>query len=218
MTPKIRVTLSDDHPIMLTGLRNLIEAESDLEFAGSATNGTAALKLIRDEKPDIAVLDISMPELNGLAVARHLTKELPSVKLMLLTLHEDRSYLKQALDAGVSGYVLKRSAAESLIPAIRAVMVGGLYVDPAMAFRMFENAPAPDGRLDTRSLLDLTGREAEVLKLSALGYTSKEISRQMAISAKSVETYKSRGMEKLDLSGRAELVRYAAAQGWLSDI
>ena len=218
MTPKIRVPLSDDHPIMLTGLRNLVEAESDLEFAGSATNGTAALKLIRDEKPDIAVLDISMPELNGLAVARHLTKELPSVKLMLLTLHEDRSYLKQALDAGVRGYVLKRSAAESLVPAIRAVMAGGLYIDPAMAFRMFENAPAPDGRRDTRSLLDLTGREAEVLKLSALGYTSKEISRQMAISAKSVETYKSRGMEKLDLSGRAELVRYAAAQGWLSDI
>lgn len=216
MTPRIRVTLSDDHPIMLTGLHKLVEAESDLEIAGSATDGAAALKLIREKKPDVAVLDISMPELNGIVVARRLTEELPGVKLMVLTLHEDRSYIKQALDAGVRGYVLKRSAAESLVPAIRAVMVGGLYVDPAVAFRVFENVAAPDGGLDAQSLPDLTAREAEVLKLSALGYTSKEISRQMAIGAKSVETYKSRGMEKLDLSSRSELVRYAATQGWLS--
>jgi len=140
------------------------------------------------------------------------------VKLMILTLHEDRSYIKQALDAGVRGYVLKRSAAESLVAAIRAVMVGGLYVDPVVAFRVFDNVTAPEGRFDAQSLPDLTSREAEVLKLSALGYTGKEIARQMAVGIKSVETYKSRGMDKLDLSSRAELVRYAAAQGWLSAI
>src|SRR5690349_8938125 len=112
MISRIRVTLSDDHPIMLTGLHKLIEAESDLAVVGSATNGPAALKLIREKKPDVAVLDISMPELNGIVVAQKLTKELPDVKLMMLTLHEDRAYLKQALEAGVRGYVLKRSAAE----------------------------------------------------------------------------------------------------------
>jgi DNA-binding NarL/FixJ family response regulator len=137
---------------------------------------------------------------------------------MILTLHEDRSYIKQALDAGVRGYVLKRAAAESLVGAIRAVMVGGLYIDPVVAGRVFDHAPAPEGRFEAGRLPDLTTREAEVLKLSALGYTGKEIARQMALGVKSVETYKARGMEKLDLAGRADLVRYAAAQGWLSSI
>lgn len=218
MTSRIRVTLSDDHPIILTGLRNLIEAASDLEFAGSATTGTAALKLIRDEKPDVAVVDISMPELNGIVLARQVAKELPDVKLMVLTLHENRSYLKQALEAGVRGYVLKRSAAEGLIPAIRAVMVGGLYIDPVIAGQMFENAASPNPVAQASTMPDLTGRETEVLKLAALGYTGKEIARQIAVGVKSIETYRSRGMEKLGLATRAELVRYAAAQGWLSDI
>lgn len=218
MTARIRITLSDDHPIMLTGLHKLIEAEDDLEVVGSASNGPAALKLVRDTKPDVAVLDISMPELNGILVAQRLTKELPDVKLMMLTLHEDRAYLKQALEAGVRGYVLKRSAAEALVPAIRAVMVGGLYVDPAVVGRVFEGVQSQTANVDLRSLPDLTGREAEVMKLSALGYTGKEIARQIGVGVKSIETYKSRGMEKLGLTTRAELVRYAAAQGWLADI
>lgn len=219
MTGKTRVTLADDHPIVLAGLRNLIEAESDLDLVGEATSGLAALKLIRETLPDVAVVDISMPGLNGIVLARRIAEECPSVRALVLTLHEDRSYVKQALEAGVRGYVLKRSAAENLVQAIRAVLVGGLYVDPAIANRMFEGKPSRAGRSPAAvNMPDLTSREAEVLKFSALGFTNKEIAGRLDVSAKTVETHKARGTEKLDLKTRAELVRYAAAQGWLADI
>lgn len=219
MTSKTRVTLADDHPIVLAGLRNLIEAESDLDLVGEATSGLAALKLIRELLPDVAVVDISMPGLNGIVLARRIAEECPSVRVLVLTLHEDRSYVKQALEAGVRGYVLKRSAAENLVQAIRGVVVGGLYVDPAIATRMFEGKPSRAGRSPaTVNMPDLTGREAEVLKFSALGFTNKEIAGRLDVSTKTVETHKARGFEKLDLKTRAELVRYAAAQGWLADI
>jgi DNA-binding NarL/FixJ family response regulator len=214
-----RIVLADDHPIVLAGLRNLITAQSDFALIGDASSGMAALRLIREERPDVAVVDISMPELNGILLARRLADEAPSVRVMVLTLHEDRAYLKQALDAGVRGYVLKRSAAENLIHAIRAVMVGGLYVDPAIANRMFDAVPPRTARQPgTISIPDLTERETEVLKLVALGFTSKEISRRLDVGVKSIETYKARGTEKLGLRTRAELVRYAAAQGWLADL
>jgi DNA-binding NarL/FixJ family response regulator len=218
MNEKTRIVLADDHPIVLSGLRNLVGGEEDFELIGEASNGTAAFKLIREAQPDVAVLDISMPELNGIALARRIGKEVPSVRTLLLTLHEDRAYVKQALDAGVRGYVLKRSAAESLVQAIRAVMVGGLYVDPAVANRMFETTARRVGRMRDGAAADLTDRESEVLKLMAFGFTSKEIARRLDVGVKSVETYKARGSEKLGLKSRAELVRYASAQGWLADI
>lgn len=215
---KTRITLSDDHPIMLAGLRNLIESESDFELVGEATNGSAALKLIREQKPDVAILDISMPELNGIMVARKLAEELPQVKLMVLTLHEDRAYLRQALDVGVRGYVLKRSAAENLVQAIRAVVVGGLYVDPAIVDRVFDKSIARGRATTVGAMPQLTDREGEVLKLTALGFTNKEAARRLDLGVKSVETYRARGLEKLGLKTRADLVRYASAQGWLSDV
>ena len=218
-TAKTRITLSDDHPIMLAGLRNLIEAEPDFELVGEATNGAAALKLIREQKPDVAILDISMPEMNGIMVARKLAEELPQVRLMVLTLHEDRAYLRQALDVGVRGYVLKRSAAENLVQAIRAVVVGGLYVDPAIVDRVFEKNISRGGRATAVGAMpQLTDREGEVLKLTALGFTNKEAARRLDLGVKSVETYRARGLEKLGLKTRADLVRYASAQGWLSDV
>jgi DNA-binding NarL/FixJ family response regulator len=219
VTAAIRIVLADDHPIVLAGLRNLITAESDFDLVGDASNGFAALRLIRERLPDVAVVDISMPELNGILLARRLADEVPAVRVMVLTLHEDRAYLKQALEAGVRGYVLKRSAAENLIHAIRAVVVGGLYVDPAIANRVFDAVPQRGARQPGNiGLPDLTERETEVLKLVALGFTSKEVSRRLDVGVKSVETYKARGTEKLGLKTRAELVRYAAAQGWLADI
>ncbi len=219
MSGPTRIVLADDHPIVLAGLRNLVMAQSDFELVGDACNGMAALRLIREKRPDVAVVDISMPELNGILLARRLADEAPGVRLMVLTLHEDRAYLKQSLDAGVRGYVLKRSAAENLIHAIRAVMVGGLYVDPAIANRVFDAVPARGARQPSSiGIPDLTERETEVLKLMALGFTSKEISRRLDVGVKSVETYKARGSEKLGLRTRAELVRYAAAQGWLADL
>jgi DNA-binding NarL/FixJ family response regulator len=215
---RTRVVLADDHPIVLNGLRNLIMAEQDLELVGEASSGNEAFRVIREKVPDLAVVDISMPELNGILLSRRVAKELPSVKILILTLHEDRAYLRQAIDAGARGYLLKRSAAENLIGAMRAVVTGGLYVDPSIACQLFDSAPRQGVGFKGGSIPELTDREGDVLKLVALGYTNKEIARRLDIGIKSVETYKSRGVEKLGLKTRAELVRYASAQGWLSDI
>jgi DNA-binding NarL/FixJ family response regulator len=213
------ITLCDDHPIVLNGLRNLIESEPDFEIAGTATDGLAALKLVTDKRPDIALIDISMPQLNGIALARKLAEEVPAVRVVVLTVYEDRAFLKQALDAGVRGYLLKRSAAESLIQALRAVLTGGIYVDPAIADRVFVNNAPRQGRNGDKPLMPaLTERESEVLKLTALGFTNKETARRLDIGVKSVETYKARGLEKLGLSTRAELVRYASTEGWLANL
>ena len=218
-TATSRIALCDDHPIVLNGLQNLIESEPDFEIVGTATDGLAALKLIAEKLPDIALIDISMPELNGIALARRLQQEAPSVRVVVLTVYEDRAFLKQALDAGVRGYLLKRSAAESLIQAARAVLTGGIYVDPAIADRLFVNSAPRQGRNgDKRTMPALTERESEVLKLTALGFTNKETARRLDIGVKSVETYKARGLEKLGLNTRAELVRYASAEGWLANI
>ncbi len=216
MTEKIRIVLADDHPIVLDGLRNLIRAEPDFELVGEAASGLSALKIVREQRPDVAVLDISMPELNGIVLSRRLAGEMPALRLLVLTLHEDRAYLNQALEAGVRGYVLKRSAVENLVQAIRAVMVGGLYIDPAIVGRVFESKQV-NKRLAARKGVApaLTDREADVLKMAALGFTNKEIASRLDVGVKSIETYKARGLEKLGLKTRAELVRYASGQGWL---
>jgi DNA-binding NarL/FixJ family response regulator len=216
VTGKIRIVLADDHPIVLDGLRNLIRAEPDFELVGEAASGLSALKIIREQRPDVAVLDISMPELNGILLSRRLAGEMPGLRLLVLTLHEDRAYLNQALEAGVRGYVLKRSAVENLVQAIRAVMVGGLYIDPAIVGRVFESKQV-NKRLAARKGVApaLTDREADVLKMAALGFTNKEIASRLDVGVKSIETYKARGLEKLGLKTRAELVRYASGQGWL---
>jgi len=215
---KIRIVLADDHPIFLSGLRSLIQAERDLELAGEASNGIAALKLIRELQPHLAVVDISMPDMNGILLSRRLSDETPAVKVLVLTLHDDRSYLKQALDAGVRGYVLKRSAAENLVQAVRAVVTGGLYVDPSIANYLFEANPKRTAQKGTLGVQDLTEREAEVLKLVALGFTTKEIARKIDVGSKTIETYRTRGSEKLGLRTRADIVRYASAQGWLANV
>jgi DNA-binding NarL/FixJ family response regulator len=216
VTEKIRIVLADDHPIVLDGLRNLIRAEPDFELVGEAASGLGALKIIREQRPDVAVLDISMPELNGILLSRRLAGEMPGLRLLVLTLHEDRAYLNQALEAGVRGYVLKRSAVENLVQAIRAVMVGGLYIDPAIVGRVFESKQINRRLAARRGVAPaLTDREADVLKMAALGFTNKEIASRLDVGVKSIETYKARGLEKLGLKTRAELVRYASGQGWL---
>jgi DNA-binding NarL/FixJ family response regulator len=215
---RTRVVLADDHPIVLNGLRSLIAAEQDLELVGEASSGLEAFKIIRQKLPDVAVIDISMPELNGVLLSRRLAKEAPSVKVLILTLHEDRAYLRQAIEAGARGYLLKRSAAENLVGAMRAVVTGGLYVDPAITCHLFDSSSRQGTGLRTARMPELTDRESDVLKLVALGYTNKEIAGRLDVGIKSVETYKSRGVEKLGLKTRAELVRFASGQGWLADI
>jgi DNA-binding NarL/FixJ family response regulator len=216
VTEQIQIVLADDHPIVLDGLRNLIQAERDFSLVGEASSGMAALKVIREARPDVAVVDISMPELNGIALSRRLGAELPEVRLLVLTLHEDRAYLNQALEAGVRGYVLKRSAVENLVQAIRTVAAGECYVDPAIAARRTDGPRVKNGSAAGKSAaLPLTEREREVLKMAARGFTNKEIAGRLDVGVKSVETYKARGLEKLGLRTRAELVRYGSTQGWL---
>ena len=214
----IRVVLADDHPIVLAGLGMLIRAEADLQTVGEATSGPEALQLILDTKPDIAVIDISLPLMNGILLARTLAAECPSIGVIILTQHDDRAYLSQALDAGARGYVLKKSAAQCLVNAIRGVLVGGLYVDPAMAAYVFSSPRRPSPSKVAGKFPSLTQREAEVLKLVANGLTAKEIAGQLALSLSSIETYKGRAAEKLSIKSRAEIVRYASAQGWLASI
>ena len=219
MSKKIRVALADDHPIFLAGLRNLIEVETDLELVGQGTSGHSALKLIRDKLPDVAIIDISIPEINGIALARRLADECPSVRILILTVYEERSFLIQALSAGVNGYVLKRSAAENLISAIRAVKLGEVYIDPSLADEVGDVVANKSSKLtQIAGVFRLTDREATVLKYSARGLSIKEIATRLELSAKTIETYKSRATEKLQLKTRAEIVRFALTQGWLEEI
>ena len=209
---EIRVALADDHPIVLAGLKALIEATADLRLVGEAVDGAAAFQLVKDAAPDIAVIDVSMPKLNGFDLASRLAAECPDVKVLVLTVHEDRAYLDQLLQTGVRGYLLKRSAAEDLIRAIRAVVAGGLYVDPAMAGKLLG---LPKG--GATSAPDLSSREEAVLRLTARGFSSKEAAAKLLLSIKTVETYKARATEKLGLRSRAEIVSYGARHGWLDE-
>jgi DNA-binding NarL/FixJ family response regulator len=219
VSSKVRVVLADDHPIVLEGLRNLVASDGRFELVGEATNGRAALRMVHGTEPDVAVLDISMPEINGIILTRRLAEECPKVRVLLLTLYEDRAYVHQALKAGARGYALKRTAAAHLLDAIRAVHVGGLYLDPAIAHLVDPTrARRPSGGVRVSEGPELATREIEVLKLTALGFTNKEIARRLDVGVKSIETYKARATEKLGLSSRAEIVRFAAGQGWLADV
>jgi DNA-binding NarL/FixJ family response regulator len=207
-----RVVVADDHPVVLAGIKALINAAPDMTLVGEALTGAAALRTIKENKPHVAVIDISMPELNGIRLAGRLSEECPDVKILVLTVHEDRAYVQQLLQAGARGYLLKRSAAEDLIRAIRAVAAGGIYVDPAVAEKML--------RIDaerTNASGQLSEREIEVLRMAARGLSNKEMAARLAISIKTVETYKARAVEKLGLQSRAEIVRYGASQGWLEE-
>ncbi len=209
---KLRVFLADDHLVVREGMKALINAERDMEVIGEAADGREALDKVTRLNPDLAVVDLSMPELNGLEVTRGLRPLCPNTKILALTVQEDRSYLREMLAAGVSGYVLKRAAAEELIAAIRTVAAGGVYLDPAMADKIFEK---PTALQQERPQADLSEREGSVLRLIAQGYTNKEIATQLELSIKTVETYKTRSMEKLGLRSRVDIVRYAAQRDWL---
>ncbi len=214
---KLRIFLADDHAVVREGLKSLVNAQPDMEVVGEAGDGRLTWKRAKQLQPDVVVMDISMPELNGVQATERLKEDCPEVRVLALTVHEDASYLRQLLQAGASGYVLKRGAAEELIHAIRIVAAGGVYLDPSLAGRVvsrYIGRQAPDGSSQRG---DLSERETEVLRLIAMGYSNKEIAAQLGISVRTVETYKTRLMVKLDLRSRADIVRYALHQGWLQD-
>lgn len=213
----LRVFLADDHAVVREGLKALINAQPGMEVSGEAGDGRAACQQVRDLLPDVAVMDVSMPEMNGAQATAELKRTCPQVKVLALTVHEDKGYLRQLLESGADGYVLKRAAAEELIHAIRTVAAGGVYLDPALAGEVvggFVRKPTVRGSLEGGELSD---REAEVVRLIASGYSNKEIAAQLDLSVKTVETYKTRSMEKLGLRSRADLVRYALQCGWLRE-
>ena len=216
MTSVIRVALADDHPVVLAGIRTLLQAAPEIELVGEATTGSEALHLITATNPDVAVIDISLPELNGLDLARRLAETCPAVRLLALTVHEDRAYVRPLLEAGARGYLLKRSAAEDLVRAIRAVAAGGVYLDAAVAERALPDLAS--GRTEASDAEAISPRETEVLRYVAQGFSNKEIAAKLAISVKTVETYRARAAEKLQLRSRAEIVRYGASRNWLDDL
>jgi DNA-binding NarL/FixJ family response regulator len=207
---KYSIVLADDHPFILFALRQLILAEPEFEIVGEASTGLRALSLIRGARPDVAIVDVAMPEMNGVVLARKLKEELPQTKVIMLTAYEDEAHLKQTLAAGVAAYVAKRAAAESLIPALRAALVGGTFVDPLL-MKLLNGTSRRAGEA-----VELTDREREVLRLTALGHSTKEIAGAMVIGGKTVDTYRSRACDKLGLKSRVEIVRFAIGEGWLS--
>ena len=208
----IRVSLADDHPFVLMGIRSLIEMEEEFEIASASSDGETAVADILESRPDVAIIDISMPKLDGVQVIARLRAERPDLKMLALTVHEDAAYLHQVLRAGADGYLLKRSAAEEVVRAIHDVSAGHRFIDPAIAGKVtgLISGEAPPIEL-------LSEREIDVLRLLAQGFTSKEIADQLDIGVKTVETYKSRATTKLDLRTRAQIVRFAVTQGWLND-
>ena len=175
------------------------------------------MQLAKELRPDAAVLDISMPGMSGIEVATALRTEAPEARVLILTVHEDRAYLRQLLEAGVSAFLLKRSAADELVRAIHAVASGGLYLDPAIAGQGGDRPAWPRRRRRSAARAELSERETEVLRLVAEGHSSKEISTRLSISVKTVETYKARAMDKLGFKTRVDVVRYAASRGWLRE-
>ncbi len=215
---KIKVLLAEDHKTVRDGLKLIIESQDDLEVVGEAGDGREAIRLAQELKPDIVVMDVSMPILNGLLATAKLKRILPDIKILTLTRHTDEAYLQELLQAGVSGYVLKQSASTELIRAIYAVVDGGKYLDPAITGKVFagysENLSKMRG--DT-SGAKLTGRESETLRLIALGYSNKEIAEQFDISVKTVEAHKANAQKKLNIGSRKEIIAYAILQGWMQE-
>lgn len=220
----IRIVIADDHAVVRDGLRALVEAQPGLQVVGEASNGEEAWTRARETKPDVLLLDLSMPGVTGIDAAERIAKDCPTVRVLALTMHEERGYVSRLLNAGAAGYVLKRSAASELVRAIRAVADGGTYVDPSLAASLLTHRPKrpmrpSDSAKSDRAVDvdDLTPREAEVLRLVASGHTNKEIATTLDVSVKTVETHKANGMTKLGLANRAALVRFAMDQGWLAD-
>jgi len=215
---KLRILLADDHVILRDGLKSLIDAQPDMEVVGEAENGRVALQKCKALQPDILVMDVSMPDLNGVKATERLRETDSKVKVLILTVHDDVGHLRQLLQAGASGYVLKKAATYELINAIRVVANGGTYLDSSLAGKVVGGHGGKSPLKGATQGKELSERETEVLRYIAFGYGNKEIADKLKLSIKTVETYKTRLMEKLDLHSRSEIVRYALRQGWLDDM
>lgn len=212
---KLRIMLADDHETVREGLKMIVNAQDDMEVVGFAADGREAVTKAQELLPDVLVMDISMPKLNGLKATEKIKEVCPQVKVLTLSRHADDGYIRELLGAGACAYVLKQSAPSELIHAIRAVAAGGKYIDPKLAAKVMDNYSDRAARGDAKG--SLTDRESEVLRLIALGYSNKEIAARLSLSVKTVEVHKANAMRRLNITSRIDLVRYAIFQGWLQD-
>jgi len=215
--PKLRIVLADDHAVVRHGLRLVIDAEADLEVQGEASNAAEAIDRVAQLRPDLLLLDITMPGGGGIGALERIRKVSPTTRVLMLTMHDDPEYLRVALVSGASGFILKNAASAELLAALRTVHQGRTYVDPTLGGAALRGILAAASRMgEGENAADrLSPREIEVLRQLALGYTNKEVANRLALSVKSVETYRARVSEKLGLSGRAELFRYALENGMI---
>lgn len=227
-TDPLRVFVVDDHPLVRDGLKVRISSQSDMKVAGEADSGLLALERlqalqqIKNLDVNIVVMDVSLPDGNGAEITAQIKARWPAIRILALSMHEDKSYLRSMLEAGASGYILKRSATEDLIRALRVVSAGGTYLDPAISQLVAQGFLGRNNNASRiRGVIEgapLSEREEEVLRLLSRGLTSKEISGKIFLSAKTVDTYKSRAMEKLGLETRADIIRFGISQGWLNNL
>jgi DNA-binding NarL/FixJ family response regulator len=211
---KLRVLLADDHATVREGLRLIIDAQSDMEVIAEAADGRAAILQSQRLRPEVVVMDISMPGMDGLKATAKIKELCPEIKVIALTRHNDENYLQEMLRAGASGYVLKQSASTEVVRAIRGVAGGNSYLDPAITNRVMSGYAGRFPRGDQQRPT-ISDREAEVLKAIALGYSNKEIAARLNLSVKTIEAHKANCMKKLALRSRIDIVRYAVLKGWL---
>jgi DNA-binding NarL/FixJ family response regulator len=217
MLRPLRIVLADDHATVRQGLRLLIEGQPDMTVVAEADDGQGAIAAVEQFSPDVVVMDVSMPRVNGLNATRTLKETRPESRVVVLTRYSDDAYLQELLRAGVSGYVLKQSASSELLQAIRAAAGGGQYLDSSVTGRVTDGFLSRDGRKARRSQPSITDRESEVLRHIARGYSNKEIAAQLDLSVKTVEVHKANAMRKLGFRGRIDIVRFAILQGWMHD-
>jgi two-component system, NarL family, response regulator NreC len=217
MVKKLRILLADDHETVREGLKVILNAQPDMTVVAEASDGGGALTQASELLPDVVVMDVSMPNVNGLKATEAITRTCPRVKVLALTRHADDGYLDQLLRAGASGYVLKQSRSGELLHAIRAVVAGGTYLDPAVAERVIGFRRPPQPLPSGEAGPGLSPREEEVLRLVAWGYSNKEIAGHLSLGVKTVETHKANAMHKLRLHSRIDVVRFAVLRGWLRD-
>jgi two-component system response regulator NreC len=212
---RIRILLADDHQVLRDGLRALLESETDLGVVGEASTGQEAVELARRLAPDIILMDLGMPGLSGLDAIRAIRAERPAARIIVLSMHAGREIVMQAIQAGCDGYVPKSAAHTSLLQAIRTVHAGQRFLDPAATTAVLDELV--DQHREAQLSEQLSDREREIVRMTALGFTSREIGEQLALSPKTVDTYRLRAMEKLGLEHRSELVRFALRAGLLED-
>jgi two-component system response regulator NreC len=215
----IRILIADDHNVVRSGLRVLLDSQADLQVVEEAGTGEETVERTVALRPDICLLDIGMPGINGLEAARQIREQAPEVRIIVLTMYDDEAYLRQFLEMGAAGFVLKKAADTELVNAIRAVHRGESFVYPSLMRQLIDSYLEQEpSTTDTHGGEEISPREGEVLRLVALGYTSQQVADELCISVSTVETHRAHIMEKLGLRGRAQLVRYALAKGILSDV